>query len=159
QTLARQVGDATAVKAAVAKAEADLKAARCGLKRPEFQKRLDQILSEHERQAAAVVEEAERRASLLGKPAADWSTTDLDGKRHALADYRGKVVILDFWYRTCFWCVRAMPQVKEVAAQFKGRPVVVLGMNTDAKEEDARFVVEKMGLNYATLKAAGLPEK
>ena len=32
-------------------------------------------------------------------------------------------------------------------------------MNTDRKEEDALFVVEKMELNYANLKATGLPEK
>jgi uncharacterized protein (TIGR03067 family) len=157
-TLMRQ-GEVAEVKAALEKAEADLKAARGGLGRPEFRQQLDKLLAEHEQQAQYVVEEAERRASVLGKPAPEWSTTDLEGKPHALKDYRGKVVILDFWYRTCFWCVRAMPQVKEVAAHFKGRPVVVLGMNTDPKEEDARFVVEKMGLNYANLKAAGLPEK
>ena len=46
-----------------------------------------------------------------------------------------------------------------IAGRFKDQQVVVLGMNTDTKEEDARFVVEKMGLNYTNLKAAGLPEK
>jgi peroxiredoxin len=157
--LARRVGVPADVKTALAKAEAELKSARASLKRPEFQKRLDQLLAEHERQAKMVIDEAERRAAILGKPAADWSTTDLDGKRHALADYRGKVVILDFWYRTCFWCVRAMPQMKEIATHFKDKPVVVLGMNTDPDEADARFVAQKMSLNYATLKAAGLPEK
>jgi RNA polymerase sigma factor (sigma-70 family) len=157
--LARQGGAPAEAKTAVEKAAADLKAVRRGLERPEFRQRVDALLAEHDQQARALVEVAERRAGVLGKPAADWSTTDLEGKPHALKDYRGKVVILDFWYRTCFWCVQAMPQVKEIAARFKDQPVVVLGMNTDAKEEDARFVVEKMGLNYANLKAAGLPEK
>src|SRR5262249_39958048 len=120
---------------------------------------VDALLARHERQAEAVVAELERRAAIVGRPAADWATTDLAGKPHALKDYRGKVVILDFWHRTCFWCVRMMPQVKEIAAHFKGRPVVVLGVNTDAEEEDARFVVKEMGLNYATLRAEGLPEK
>lgn len=69
------------------------------------------------------------------------------------------MVILDFWYRTCFWCVRAMPQVKEIASRFKNEPAVVLGMNTDPQVEDARAVVEKMKLNYPTLKATGVPEK
>jgi peroxiredoxin len=159
RTLERQIGVSADVKTALTKAEAELKSARSSLKRPEFQKRLDQLLTEHERQANAVVEEAERRAAILGKSATDWSTTDLDGKRHTLADYRGKVVILDFWYRTCFWCVRAMPQMKEIATLYKDKPVVILGMNTDPDEADARFVAEKMGLNYATLKAAGVPEK
>jgi hypothetical protein len=37
--------------------------------------------------------------------------------------------------------------------------VAIFGMNTDRNEEDARFVSEKMGLKYPTLKAIGLPEK
>ena len=94
-----------------------------------------------------------------GYDAAEWETKDLEGKPHSLKDYRGKVVILDFWYRGCGWCIRAMPQVKELAEDFRDEPVAVLGMNTDRKEEDARFVVEEMGLNYPNLKAEGLPEK
>jgi len=101
----------------------------------------------------------ERKASILNKPAADWSTTDLDGNRHSLAGHRGKVIVLDFWYRGCGWCIKAMPQIKEVTEHFRDRPVVVLGMNTDRKEADARFVAKSLKLNYATLKAAGLPEK
>jgi RNA polymerase sigma factor (sigma-70 family) len=159
RVLARPGAAPAEVKAALEKAEADLKAARRGLTRPEFQEQADALLAEHGRQAKAAAEEAERRVAVIGQPAADWSTTDLDGKAHALKDYRGKVLILEFWYKDCFWCVRAMPQVKEVAAHFKERPVVVLGMNTNDKDEDARQVVQKVGLNYATLKAAGLAEK
>jgi peroxiredoxin len=155
--LARQ-GTRAELKGALEKAEADLKLARASLGRPEFRTREDGLLAAHEQQARALVEEAERRDALLGRPAPEWATTDLDGKAYALKDYRGKVVVLDFWYRSCFWCVRAMPQVKEVAAHFKDKPVVVLGMNTDVKDEDARLVVEKMELTYTTLKATGLPE-
>lgn len=64
-----------------------------------------------------------------------------------------------FWYRGCGWCIRAMPPLKEVAAHFEVKPVVVFEMNADRKEEDATFVVEKMKFNYANLKATGLPEK
>src|SRR6202021_19668 len=60
---------------------------------------------------------------------------------------------------SCLFLGETMPQMKEIAAQFKDQPVIVLGMNTDTKEEDAKLVVEKMGLNYPTLKATGLPDK
>jgi thiol-disulfide isomerase/thioredoxin len=66
---------------------------------------------------------------------------------------------MDFWYRGCGWCVRAMPQMKQIAEHFKDQPVVVLGMNTDQNEADARFVIDKMGLNYPTVKATGIPQK
>jgi peroxiredoxin len=52
-----------------------------------------------------------------------------------------------------------MPQIKQLAEDFKQKPVAVLGMNTDREPKDAQFVIDAMGLNYATLKATGLPEK
>jgi len=150
---------AAETKAALEQAKEALKAARNEVKLPELRKLLDDDLAKHDRNAKYYVEEAERRAGVLNQPAADWSTTDLAGKPHALKDYRGKVVILDFWYRGCGWCVRSMPQMKEVADHFKDKPVVVFGMNTDRKLEDAQFVVDKMGLNYTNLKAEGLPKR
>lgn len=129
------------------------------LQTAELKKLLEDQTSNRDKMLAYLAESARDRAALVGTPSEDWTTTDLDGRTHALKDYRGKVVILDFWYRGCGWCIRAMPQMKQVAAHFEEEPVVVFGMNTDRKEEDARFVVEKMGLTYANLKATGLPEK
>ena len=95
----------------------------------------------------------------MNKPSPEWDTTDLAGSAVSLAGCRGKVLVLDFWYRGCGWCIRAMPQMKQVATHFQGRPVAVLGMNTDRDQADAQFVVDKLALNYPTLKAEGLPEK
>ena len=119
---------------------------------PMFKDQLKQQVKEHDQMARYIAEEAARRAKIVGHPAAEWQAPDLAGKTHSLKDYRGKVVILDFWYRGCGWCMRAMPQMKQLSAEFRGQPVVVLGMNTDRKEEDAKFVVKKMGLDYSTLK-------
>ncbi len=56
--------------------------------------------------------------------------------------------------------MRAMPQVKQLVDDFKGRPVIVLGMNNDDHHEEAgRSVIERMELNYPNLKADSLPEK
>jgi thiol-disulfide isomerase/thioredoxin len=126
---------------------------------PELKKLITSQAVQREQNVKYTLEAIASRNALLGKPSEDWKTTDLAGKPHALQDYRGKVVILDFWYRGCGWCIRAMPQMKEVAAHFEGQPVVVFGMNTDQKVDDALFVVEKMGLGYTNLKATGLPEK
>ena len=114
---------------------------------------------QHDTTAKYYADSAKRRADLVGKPAADWELQGLDGKPHALAGYRGKVVVLDFWYRGCGWCIKAMPQLNTLAEQFQGRPVAVLGMNTDRKEADAKFVADAMGLEYAMLRAEGIPKK
>src|SRR5262249_2046148 len=120
---------------------------------------IDHDIKQHEQMASYYVEQAKNRLAVFDRPAADWSCQDLSGKQHALKDYRGRVLVLDFWYRGCGWCIRAMPQVKEVATHFADKPVTVFGMNTDRNEEDAQFVIDKMGLNYANLKAEGIPEK
>jgi len=104
-------------------------------------------------------ENAKRLAEVLDKPAFEFETTGLNGQKYALKDYRGKVVVLDFWYRGCGWCIRAMPQMKELAETFSDQPVQIFGMNTDKDEENALFVIEKMQLNYPSLKAEGLPKE
>jgi thiol-disulfide isomerase/thioredoxin len=132
------------------RAEEALKLVQAEAKSELFQKHLETDLKDLERE----VKEREQGGSetaFLGKTV-DWTTTDLDGKKVKLADFKGKVVVLDYWYRNCFWCVRSMPQLNEVAEHYKGKPVAVLGMNSDKDEADARFVIKKMGLQYATLK-------
>ena len=52
-----------------------------------------------------------------------------------------------------------MPQLRQITEHFKDKPIVVFGMNNDEKEEDAKFVIEKLGLNYRNLKATGLSDK
>jgi len=126
---------------------------------PMFATAIDKILAKHERVAGYIKGKAKRIADTVNKPAADWTLKDLAGKSHSLADYRGKVVLLDFWYRGCGWCIKAMPQMKQVVDDFKNDPVVVLGMNIDEDEKDAQFVADRMHLNYNTLRAAGIPQK
>lgn len=88
-----------------------------------------------------------------------WNLEDLEGQRHALADYQGKVVVLDFWYRGCGWCIRAMPQMNQLVADFEGRPVAILGINNDRDVNDARFVADKLALAYPTLLGSEVPEQ
>jgi thiol-disulfide isomerase/thioredoxin len=117
-----------------------------------LKEQLTEALKSHDQTAKYTAEEATRRAKVIGHPAAEFEANDLGGNSHTLKEYRGKVVILDFWYRGCGWCMRAMPQVKQLSAEFRGAPVVVIGMNTDRNDADAKFVVEKMKLDYTTLK-------
>ena len=95
----------------------------------------------------------------MNKEASDWSAQDLDGKEWKLSDLKGKVVVMDFWYRGCGWCMYAMPQVRQLSVDYKDKPVVFFGMNTDQKEDDAKFVVKEFDLKYPIIKATGIPEK
>jgi peroxiredoxin len=143
---------ATAVK--------DLKDAAAGVKsNQDLWVDLTAKAMQHEQMEKYYLEGAERRAKVMGKPAAEFEIAAIDGKKVKLADLRGQVVVLDFWYRGCGWCIKAMPQMNQLADDFVGKPVAIFGMNTDRDEADAKFVIEKMALKYPTLKAEGIPER
>jgi thiol-disulfide isomerase/thioredoxin len=126
---------------------------------PEVVKQFEEKTKEGEQYRQYMLDDAKRLAGILNKPAAEWAATDLDGKPFSMQALKGKVVVMDFWYRGCGWCMYAMPQVKQLAADYKDKGVVVLGMNTDRKLDDARFVVKTLGLDYPQIKAEGIPDK
>jgi peroxiredoxin len=66
----------------------------------------------------------------VGAAAPDFPATDAAGKAVKLSDYRGKVVILDFWATWCGPCIASMPHTQEVAAHYKDQGVVVLASCT-----------------------------
>lgn len=147
------------IDAMMKQATHDLREARSKLTLPMFTDLVDKTLAQHDQTVSDINQEAQRIAGMVDKPAADWTLKDLAGASHSLADYRGKIVLLDFWYSGCGWCIKEMPQLKQVAEDFKNDPVVLLGMNTDQNDADAASTVKSMGLNYTTLHAVGIPEK
>lgn len=159
-TLIDSVKSGTAkADAAQATAQQALKTALANVQYSSLRDKINSDLGNVDGRFQYAQEENDRTDSILNKPAADWTTTDLGGQKHSLGDYRGKVVALDFWYRGCGWCMVAMPQVKALADQFRGKPVVILGINIDQKDEDARYVTNKLQLNYLTLHGTGIPDK
>lgn len=124
-----------------------------------FRAQFDRFLDAHLNAAASARSAAELRASLIGKPAADWDTFDLSGREHSLKELRGKVVVLDFWHAGCGWCIHSMPQIKQINHHFRNQPVVVLGMNTDPEVDPAKHVADIMQLDFPTLRAGGINQK
>jgi thiol-disulfide isomerase/thioredoxin len=58
---------------------------------------------------------------------------DLEGARLRLSDYRGKVVILEFWASWCPYCRKLFPYERDLVKKMRGRPFVLLGVNLDKK--------------------------
>ena len=77
----------------------------------------------------------------VGAPAPDFAATDLDGKTVKVSDFRGKVIILDFWAPWCGPCIASMPHTQQVAEQYKDQGVVVLASCTaDSRANFERWV-------------------
>lgn len=115
-----------------------------------------QDLAGHYQSRTLYLRSAEAHGSRIGQQAPAWQAADLDENHHASGDYLGRVLVLDFWYRRCFWCTKSMPQMKMLTAKYTQRGLAVLGMNVDPRVEDARYVADTMALNYPTLRGGEL---
>ena len=78
------------------------------------------------------------------KPVAEnFIATSLDGQTFDLAGLKGKVVLVTFWSIRCPICVSETPKLNELAASYKNRNVVFLGLTTDNENKTASFVKKK----------------
>ena len=84
--------------------------------------------------------------------APDFKLDVLDDGSKSLKDYRGKVVLLDFWSINCPPCRRAVPHLVTLYEKYKGKGFVALGISFDRKEmERLREFVEKYSVTYPIL--------
>lgn len=85
----------------------------------------------------------ENKLLSVGTHAPDWTLADSLGTRHALKDYRGRVVVLDLWATWCKPCEKLMPRMQKLHERYSSRGVVVFGVNAWEKADAAAFVREK----------------
>ena len=72
---------------------------------------------------------------LIGKPAPDFSAIDLNGDSIALQDYRGKVVLLNFWTMWYSLGLTEMPYLKKVYDTYKDEGFDIIGISLDDDDE------------------------
>jgi len=65
------------------------------------------------------------------KPAPNFTLKDANGQSVSLADYKGKVVLLNFWATWCGPCALEIPWFEEFEQQYKSRGFAVLGVSMD----------------------------
>jgi peroxiredoxin len=84
----------------------------------------------------------------VGKPAPDFQVTDLKGETLSLKDYRGQVVLLDFWATWCGPCIAEMPKIKKTYEKYKDQNFQIIGISLDMAQEPLTTYVEKEGLAW-----------
>ncbi|NOZ63412.1 MAG: redoxin domain-containing protein [Caldiserica bacterium] len=95
------------------------------------------------------------KASWRGKVARNFSLKTLKGEMVSLEDFRGKVVIIDFWALFCGPCKKEIPQLEKIYRDFKSSDLVVLGITAPVMQEDeekeVREYLENTGITFPVL--------
>jgi len=85
----------------------------------------------------------------VGELAPDFTLTDLEGKRLRLSNFRGKVVLINFWATWCPACRAEMPEIEAIYQEYKDKGVAVIGVDIRETEEDVRRYVQQGGFSWS----------
>ena len=87
-----------------------------------------------------------------GKPAPDFSLKDvLQGKDYSLSQFKGKVVMINFFTFFCGPCRDEMPDLNKINNELKGKGLQTLGIALSSDPTQIRFLVKQLGLEYPVL--------
>ncbi len=86
----------------------------------------------------------------IGKPRPDFTLPNLDDQSHSIAEWDGKVVLVNFWATWCPPCRREIPGFVEVYRQYHDKGFEVVGVAIDDPEAVTRFVANA-GIDYTVL--------
>ncbi len=91
------------------------------------------------------------RPTRIGSPAPDFVVQDAD-KKVALHDYKGQVVVLNFWATWCSPCVQEMPSLIEMSQKVKDKGVMVLGVSIDVDQGAYNTFLKQHGVTFETVR-------
>lgn len=99
-----------------------------------------QSTSPHPRHLAKVASVYQRSlATANNRLAPDFAYTDISGKKHRLSDLRGQYVYIDVWATWCAPCIREIPELKNLTADYAGKNIQFVSISVDLPENKAKW--------------------
>ena len=90
-------------------------------------------------------------AKEMNEPAPDFTLKSRQGENLRLEDFRGQVVMLNFWASWCGPCRQEMPLMDEIYEQYKDLGFTVLAVNVDENREEAHRFLDSVPVSYPIL--------
>lgn len=87
-----------------------------------------------------------------GSMAPNWTLISLDNKNISLTDYKGQIILIDFFYKACYPCMKAFPILQSLNQKYKSKGLTVIGIDPfDKGSDDIKKFITKRGITYKIL--------
>lgn len=90
-------------------------------------------------------------SGLAGQPAPDFALKSSSGDNLRLSEYRGNVVMVNFWATWCGPCRQEMPLLDELYTRYERVGFTLLGVNIDDDSRKAMNMISELGVNFPVL--------
>jgi peroxiredoxin len=90
-------------------------------------------------------------ASQVEGPAPDFTLKSITGENLKLSEYRGEVVMINFWASWCAPCRQEMPLLDSLYQKYKDLGFTLLGINLDEKSAQAEKLLKEIPVNFPIL--------
>lgn len=90
-------------------------------------------------------------SGLTGQPAPDFALKSSTGENLRLSEYRGDVVMINFWATWCGPCRQEMPLLDDLYARYERVGFTLLGVNIDDDSRRAMQMIDELGVNFPVL--------
>lgn len=91
------------------------------------------------------------RVPSIGMPIEDFHLTDLDGRTQSISQYRGKIVLLNFWATWCKPCTKEMPAMQSTYNKLRNEGFMVLAINELEDDDKVREHVMQYSHTFPVL--------
>ena len=89
------------------------------------------------------------------KPAVEFTLPDLEGNQVSLKDFRGKVVLINFWFPACGPCQMELPHIQKIYDKYKDQGLAVLLIQTSQTQDDGKKFLEDHNYTMTSLYSEG----